>query len=40
MGTTADAMWHKLKTLTLMSPVKYSKQTDHQMIDLPHLGVA
>jgi hypothetical protein len=40
MGTTADAMWHKLKTLTLMSPVKYSKQTDHQMIDLPHIGVA
>lgn len=40
MGSTADAMWHKLKTLTFMSLVKYSKQTDRQMIDLRHLGVA
>jgi len=32
MGPTADTIWHKLKSLTLMSPVKYSKQTEHQII--------
>jgi len=32
MGPTTDAMWHLIKSITLMSPVKYSKQTDHQMI--------